>query len=169
MKSQSGFTLIEMVAVIIILAIMAATAMPRFTNLTGEARMSSVAGMAAAMTGARNLAKSKWFATNSSVVSQVDMGGTLVNVQSSQFNGAGTFKPGAQGAPVIGVAFAGFTSGMWAALDNPTGFTSATNQTTSGLMLWPTGVANSASCYAYYNSAGDVGVVVSGNIAASCL
>lgn len=58
--AQYGFTLIEMVAVIIILAIMAATALPKFVNLSQEARLSAVQGMAGGLRSAAALAKSQW-------------------------------------------------------------------------------------------------------------
>ncbi|MDR2259836.1 MAG: type II secretion system GspH family protein, partial [Azoarcus sp.] len=38
MKRQSGFTLIEVVMSIVILGILAATAVPRFTDLSAEAK-----------------------------------------------------------------------------------------------------------------------------------
>jgi len=52
MNKQKGFTLIELVAVIVLLGILAATALPRFLNLQGDAKAAALQGMKAALQGA---------------------------------------------------------------------------------------------------------------------
>ena len=48
-RMQKGFTLIELVVVIVILGILAAVALPKFIDLTNEALSASTAGVAGAI------------------------------------------------------------------------------------------------------------------------
>ncbi|MEZ8062575.1 MULTISPECIES: type II secretion system protein [Vibrio] len=59
MKRQGGFTLIELVVVIVILGILAVTAAPRFLNLQDDARESSLQGLKGAIDGAAGITYGK--------------------------------------------------------------------------------------------------------------
>lgn len=59
MKKSAGFTLIELVVVIIILGILAVTAAPKFINLQSDARESTLKGLKAAMESSASLVYSK--------------------------------------------------------------------------------------------------------------
>lgn len=59
MKRNSGFTLIELVIVIIVLGILAAMAVPKFINLQDDAKASAMSGVEAAIRSAAILVYSK--------------------------------------------------------------------------------------------------------------
>ena len=60
MKRQSGFTLIELVIVVVILGFLAVTAIPKFLDLTDQAKQANIEGMAGGFATAISLARAQW-------------------------------------------------------------------------------------------------------------
>ena len=80
-NAQGGFTLIELVVVIVILGILAATALPRFTDLGGDARLAKIQAARAAMQTGSSIVHAAWLARGSSTApSTVTMEGQPVSV-----------------------------------------------------------------------------------------
>lgn len=59
LSNTKGFTLIELVVVIVILGILAATAAPKFIDLTGDAKASIIEGVRGSINSAADMAHAK--------------------------------------------------------------------------------------------------------------
>jgi prepilin-type N-terminal cleavage/methylation domain-containing protein len=75
-RQQTGFTLIELVMVIVIIGILAAVAIPKFVDLSGEANQAAVNGVAGALSSASAVNYAAKKAGNASAVALTDCNGT---------------------------------------------------------------------------------------------
>jgi MSHA pilin protein MshA len=130
-RSQKGFTLIELVIVIVVLGILAAIAIPKYVSVASEARIASVNGMAGGLRGAVALARAKYMAVGVLTNVTVDMDGTAVTCA------AGSGIP------------RGTAAGIGAAMQDLSGYTP--DYTVPTAVTFSPGTVTLANCWAIYN------------------
>jgi len=96
LKQSAGFTLIELVIVVVILGFLAATAIPKFLDLTEQAKQANIEGMAGGFATGVSLVRAQWEAEarpTASSVNRIIYDGTELFLTTPS-NSSSTIRPG---------------------------------------------------------------------------
>ncbi len=88
-NSEKGFTLIEIIAVLVILGILAAVAIPRFTNMQDQARISAAEGAIAEAKARCSLGYANGLLSTNGDAANMDGANVLANINSTDFGDFG--------------------------------------------------------------------------------
>ena len=143
MKKQAGFTLIELIMVIVILGVLSAVALPKFVGLGSDARTAAMKAVAGSMSSANAMIYAKAAVSN-------QMGpSTATPAPSVTFNGTAGI--------LTHYGFALNVTELVKAMDNSTDFT--TGPTATPTYIQHTGAPDPTNCKVDYVKAADANTV----------